>query len=275
MRLSAIMLLPLIFATVSCGGGGSASEPAPVENSTQAVETKSLPGDYDIITKIYDPYYSVPTDFFVDERASTSQSYTIHHVMDDSVSYELCTDDFATAESWEAADNASRSVNGYYVGAYENDRYFEFIRELSYDDDIGNIDDLTSPGFARVFKCSNTSRDGVDRSLLSGFAGTLNVQPVSSGEVRDFAEYLWQFTFFPERYKKVLDSYASATAEGSAEQTLLLGFASSQGFGRCDLIEVVEWRFAANRQSGDIMSEFDVVHSFEAELVDGSPRLCQ
>lgn len=275
MRLSAIMLLPLIFATVSCGGGGSASDPVAEDNTVQAVTTQNLPGDHDIIAKIYDPYYSVPSDFFVDERASTSQSYTIHHVMDDSVSYELCTDDFATAESWEAADNASRSVNGYYVGAYENDRYFEFIRELSYDDDIGNIDDLTSPGFARVFKCSNTSRDGVDRSLLSGFAGKLNVQPVSSGEVRDFAEYLWQFTFFPERYKKVLDSYASATAGGGAEQTLLLGFASSQGFGRCDLIEVVEWRFAANRQSGDVMSEFDVVHSFEAELVDGSPRLCQ
>lgn len=274
MKKSAFMLLPLIIATVSCGGGGSAATPATQTNTAKAATTPAMPDDYDIIARVYDPYYSVPADFFVDERASTSQSYTIHHVMDDSVSYELCTDDFATAERWEDADNASRSVNGYYVGAYENDRYFEFIRELSYNDDVGNIDDLTSPGFARIFKCSNTSRDGVDRSLLSGFAGTLNVQPVNSRAVATFAEYLWQFTFFPERYKKVLDSYASGTETGNAEQTLLLGFASSQGFGRCDLVEVVEWRFTADRQTGDIVSTFDVVRSFEAELVDGSPRLC-
>lgn len=275
MRKSAFILLPLILATVSCGGGGSAAAPATQTNTAQSVTAPAMPDDYDIIAKIYDPYYSVPADFFVDERAGMSQSYTIHHVMDDSLSYELCTDDFAIAESWEAADNASRSVNGYYVGAYENDRYFEFIRELSYNDDVGNIDDLTSPGFARIFKCSNISRDGVDRSLLSGFAGKLNVQPVNSGAVGDFAEYFWQFTFFPERYKKVLDSYASGTATGNAEQTLLLGFASSQGYGRCDLVEVVEWRFSADRQTGDIVSTFDVVRSFEAELVDGSPRLCQ
>ena len=275
MRKSAFILLPLIVATVSCGGGGSAAAPAARNNTAQAVTTPAMPDDYDIVARIYDPYYSVPSDFFVDERAGMSQSYTVHHVMDESVSYELCTDDFATAQSWEEADNASRSVNGYYVGAYENDRYFEFIRELSYNDDVGNIDDLTSPGFARIFKCSNTSRDGVDRSLLSGFAGTLNVQPVNSGAVRDFAEYLWQFTFFPERYKKVLDSYATNTANGDAEQTLLLAFASSQGYGRCDLVEVVEWRFTADRQTGDVVSAFDVVRSFEAELVDGSPRLCQ
>jgi hypothetical protein len=268
------MLIPLIAATVSCGGGGAASEPATTVEPKQTVETRSLPGDHDIIARIYDPFFSVPTGFFVDERASTAQSYTIHHVMDESGSYELCTNDFVTAESWEAADNESRSVNGYYVGAYENDRYFEFVRELSYDDDVGNIDDLTSPGFARIFKCSTVSRDGVDRSLLSGFAGQLNTQPIGSSDVREFAEYLWQFAFFPERYKKVLDSYSSTTG-GTPGQTLLLGFASSQGFGHCDLVEVVEWRFTANQQSGEVSSQFEVVHSFEAEVVDGSPRLCQ
>lgn len=37
--------------------------------------------------------------------------------MDTSVSYdEVCTDEFAAALAWEAADNASRSASGYNGG---------------------------------------------------------------------------------------------------------------------------------------------------------------
>ena len=193
MRIPALLLLPYLAIAASCGGSSSSSTAVPENASSEATDAVAvaLPSDDDIIAKLYDPHYSVPNDFFVDERAGTAQSYTVHHVMDASNSYELCTDDSTVAEAWEAADNASRSVSGYYVGAHETERYFEFIRELSYDDDVGNISDLTSPGFARVFKCSNTSRDGVDRSLLSGFAGTINARPLTAERVRDFAEYFW------------------------------------------------------------------------------------
>lgn len=270
MRLSAVMLMPLLAFAASCGGGGGDDTPGSQPVSVQTPDDNALPTDSDIIAKIYDPYYNVPDGFFVDERAGLAQSYTVHHVMDESLSFELCTDDFQTAEAWEAADNASRAVNGYYVGAHENERYFEFIRELSYEDDVGNVDDLTSPGFGRVFKCSNTVRDGVDRSLLSGYAGRLNARPLDNSGVRDFAEYFWQFTFFPQRYRKVLDSHSS----GNLQRTLLLGFGTTQGTGRCDLIEVVEWHFSADPASGEVTSSFDLVHSFEAQVVSGSPSLC-
>lgn len=118
---------------------------------------------------MYDNYYHVPDSFYVDERTSTSRSYTLYHVKDPSISYELCTDDYQQALAWESADNDSRSANGYYVESYESDRYFEFIRELSFPDGIGNIGDLTSPGFARVFKSSYVNRDGVDRNLRDGY----------------------------------------------------------------------------------------------------------
>lgn len=273
MRFSALMLLPMLATAASCGGGGSQDAPKPAAQPAEPSAATTLPSREAIIAKLYDPDYSVPDGFFVDERSGTAESYTVHHVMDESVSYELCTDDFAVAESWEAADNASRSVNGYYVGAYENHRYFEFIRELSYDDDVGNIDDLTSPGFARVFKCSNTVRDGVDRSLLSGYAGRLNARPLNNTRLREFAEYFWQFTFFPQRYRKVLDSTPVASS-GGLDHTLLLAFASSQGTGRCDLVELVSWDFSADAATGDIASEFRTLSTFEAELVSGSPRLC-
>ena len=275
MRIPALLLLPYLAIAASCGGSSSSSTAVPENASSEATDAVAvaLPSDDDIIAKLYDPHYSVPNDFFVDERAGTAQSYTVHHVMDASNSYELCTDDSTVAEAWEAADNASRSVSGYYVGAHETERYFEFIRELSYDDDVGNISDLTSPGFARVFKCSNTSRDGVDRSLLSGFAGTINARPLTAERVRDFAEYFWQFTFFPERYKKVLASYPAGDANGYG-RTLLIAFASTQGTGLCDRVEIVEWRFVGNRDSGEIHRDFRRIRYFEAELANGAPRLC-
>jgi len=106
-----------------------------------------LPSDEQVMAMAYDNMYNAPENFFVDERSNTTGSYTIYQVKDESVSYELCTNDYAEASAWESADNASRSVDGLYVDSYENDRYFEFIRELAYADGIGNISDPTSPGF--------------------------------------------------------------------------------------------------------------------------------
>jgi len=269
-------LMPLLLLINGCGGG-SATEAAkaPVAAAPPSADpVYVLPSDEDVAAKVYNPDYSVPNGFFVDERASSSSSYTIYHVMDESGSYERCTDSFATAEAWEEADNASRAVQGYYVGAYENDRYFEFIRELAYDNDVGNVGSPTSPGYARIFKCANTSRDGVDRSVLNGYAGRLNTTPRSAADLRVFAEYLWQFTFFPYRHKKVLDSVAGSSADGY-ERTLVLAFAINQGTDRCDRIEVVDWAFKADRSSGDVSQSFDVIHTFEARLDNGSPVICR
>lgn len=91
--------------------------------------------------------------------------------------------------------------------------------------------------------------------------------------MQDFAEYLWQFAFFPQRYRKVLASYPAA-GTSQPGHTLLLGFASTQGNDRFDLIEIVEWRFVSAPESGEITSEFSMVRSFEAVLADGSLRLC-
>ena len=271
MRIAAITFVPLCVFAVSCGGSAPQTPVSGAPPATTAA-APSLPSNIDVIAKVYDPFYGTPDGFFVDARAGTAQSYTVHHVMDDSLSFEVCTDDFQTAEAWEAADNASRSVNGYYVGSIETDRYFEFIRELSYDDDVGNIDDLTSPGFARVFKCSNTNRNGVDRALLSGYAGALNSRPLGPDSTREYVEYFWQFTFFPQRYKKVLASYPGAEPNS---RTLLLGFATTQGNNRCDRIEVAEWRFVADASTGEIQSQFEILRTFEAQLVDGSPLICE
>jgi hypothetical protein len=273
MKISAHFLIPLLSLAAACGNSGSTDTSNLTIDVGSLDQSTILLSDDEVSALVYDNFYSVPSDFFVDERASTDRSYTLHHILDESRSYEVCSDDFAVAMAWEEADNASRSVQGYYVESYENARYYEFVRELSYDDDVGNIDDLTSPGFARVFKCSNTNRDGVDRALLSGYAGTLNAHPLGAGAVREFAEYLWQFAFFPNSRKVVLASSGSQT-DDELRHTLQLAFSSNQGTGNCDLIEVAEWRFSANRENGQVSKDFEVIRRFEARIEAGTPVPC-
>lgn len=273
MKISAYLLIPVLSVAAACGGSGSGSNGEPASSVDSAAASNLALGDTEIAALVYNNLYSVPDGFFVDERATTDRSYTVHHVLDASNSYELCTDDFAVAMAWEEADNASRSVQGYYVDAYENARYFEFARELAYNDDVGNIGDITSPGFARVFKCSNTNRIGVDRSLMSGYAGILSTHPLDTDSIKDFSEYLWQFTFFPNGRKKVIAS-SGQQSEDELRHTLQLAFATNQGTGLCDLIEIAEWHFTANRQSGEVTKHMDIVHSFEARLESGNPVIC-
>lgn len=271
MKLAALSLVPFLIVIAGCKvPAAPASEIPPQSIGTAALV---LPGDEEILATAYDRDYSVPVGFYRDPRAETTRSYTLHHVLDASDSFEICSDDLVEAQALEEQDNANRAVGGYYVASVENERYYEFIRELSFAQQVGNVADLTSPGYARIFKCSHTNRSGVDRTLLDGYAGRLNVAPLSGDVLRDFVEYFWQFTYFDAAQKKVIDSFSS-TADGVLEHTLVLAFVISQGTGRCDRIELSRWRFTADLESGEIEREFDLLRSFEADLSDGIPHIC-
>lgn len=261
-----VLFLP---ALASCGDEQADAPDAETSSSVIRV----LPSNQDVLQRIYDPAYQVPEGFFVDQRADTPQSYSVHHVKDASVSYEVCTDNPLLAQEWEEADNASRSVSGYFVGSVETENYFEFIRELTYSGGVGNVPRATSPGFARVFKCGAVNRDGVDRNLRDGFAGTLNVRPLTAGALKDFTEYLWQFTFFASKERKVLQSFSRETAD-AFEHTLVLGIAHSQGFERCDRIEVIDWVWTVNKSSGEISKSYNPLYELEARLDGGVPTSC-
>ena len=267
MKFSTLTLLPILVIGGACGGSGSTEAVAKA-----AAATLQLPAESEILGKAYDNDYQVPAGFFVDERATTSRSYTLHHVLDPSSSYEICSDDLVEAQAFEDADNASRAITGYYVTSYENDRYFEFVRELTYTEDVGNIGDPTSPGYARVFKCGHTNRNGVDRALLEGYAGRLNPARLDAALLREFAEYLWQFTFFNVTHKKVI---ASNPDPASLQHTLLLALVVNQGADSCDRIDVAAWRFSADPGTGEVTREFETLRSFEATLVAGQPRVCE
>ncbi len=272
MKTSHQVLLPLVaLFAAACGGSGSADSPKPPAST--AASGPQLPADAVIAAKAYDPGYLVPETFFADLRSDTVGSYTIHHVLDNSQSYELCSDDLVEAQGWEEADNASRAVNGYFVASIETDRYFEFVRELSYTQDVGNITTPTTPGFARVFKCGHTNRNGVDRNLLDGYSGRIDPAVLSSARLRDFTEYLWQFAWFNVSRKKVIASHTGSLPD-ALRHTLVLALVNNQGTGNCDRIDVAEWHFDANPATGEITRRFELHHSFAAALEGGVARLC-
>lgn len=262
------LLLISTLGVASCLG-----ENAGDEATVDMAQLRVFPGDDEIIAKVYDNAYQVPDYFHVDDRASTPESYTLYHVKDLSVSYELCTNDYHQALAWEAADNDRRAVQDEFVGSYENEKYFEFIRELAYPDGVGNIADPTSPGFARVFKCEYVDRTGADRNLRNGYAGTLMTRPLSNDAINTYAEYMWQFTFFWPATKKVLETF-SEELDNTYQHTLLLAFLTNQGSGRCDLIEVVDWVFSIDKSNGEITKTFIHLYQFEAQWVNAGPQKC-
>lgn len=273
MKISNLSLLPVLLIAAACGGSGSSGDNTSLNN--KVIEPISqVPSDAEILSLAYDPEYLAPAGFFVDERAeTTTRSYSLHHVLDASNSYELCTNDLVEAQAWEQADNDSRSVNGYYVTSIENERYFEFVRELDYTQDLGNIIEPTSPGYARVFKCDYADRNGVDRNMLDGYSGMLSADAAAAAPLRDFTEYLWQFRFFNVQRKLVVDSN-SGRLGNDLTHTLLLAFVVNQGSERCDRIDVNEWRFTRNSSSGEVTRSFETVRSFEAQVVAGNPQFC-
>ncbi len=113
----------------------------------------------------------------------------------------------------------------------------------------------------------------MDRNLRNGYGGTLNIRPLSADIVREFAEYLWQFTFFETSQRKVLDSFSTERPD-VYDHTLLLAFVINQGFGQCDRVEVVDWVFSADKSTGEVTRDFRFLFSIEAQLVDGNPEQC-
>lgn len=258
-------------ALVACQGGGSNDAPmVPVA----AVQTRLFPSDGEILAKTYDPLFQVPDNFLVDERAGTLQSISVHHVKNDSGDYELCSDDFTQALAWETTDNENAPVPGAFTGSVETDKYFEFMRDLVSGNGIGNVTNPTSTGFARVFKCTYVNRDGVDRHSRDGDAGTLNTAELTTDVIRDFTEYMWQFTFFWPASKTVLESFTAETTS-AFQHTLLLSLLTSRGADQCDLIEVVDWIFSVDKDSGQITKEFMPIYELEAKLDNnGIPTTC-
>lgn len=264
MKKSKALFGVVAFFLIGCTGG--------------TTQTEVLPASYprqEAIDLIYNTTYRYPDGYYFDMRDDVTRSYTLYHVKDPSISYELCTDNFDDAMTWEQADNDSRVVQGIFVGWEENEKYWEFYRELDYSNagSIGNISDITSPGFARIYKCSYVNRDGVDRNNFNGYGGILNAD-LNEQVVREFVQYTNFFNFWWPRTAKTLQFSSNETNEEFIH-TLLLGLRTNQGTDKCDLIQLLDWRWTASKTTGNMERVLYNVDQFEADLINGVPVICE
>ncbi len=266
---TALFAFYMLFLSLPLSSCRSSENGAPASDG----DSEAAISNDEVLRKMYDTNYEVPAGFYKDSRADSTRSYTVYHLKDVTNAFELCSSSFEAARDWEAADNEDREIGGVYVGSAETQMYYEFIRELSYPSSVGNTSGTTSPGYARVFKCDYVNRDGVDRSIRNGYAGTLNIRPLEKSQLADYVEYLWQFTYFQPAQKKVLDTTQHEDAT-SIRHNLLLGLLTDQGSDRCNLIEVVEWSFDLSKESSQITKQFKLLRSFEAQQDAGAGTIC-
>ncbi len=232
----------------------------------------SYPIRQEAIQLIYDTTYRYPDGYYFDMHDEITQSYTLYQVKDFSNSYELCTDDELEAIRLEQEDNDRRVVNGQLITYTQNERYFEFVRELDVSGSIGNTG-LTEPGFARIYKCSYVNRVGVDRNDFNGYGGIMNAD-LSEQVVREFIQYTNFFTFWWPQTAKTLQ-FSSEENNDEFIHTLLLGLRTNQGTDRCDLIQLLDWRWTVNKSNGEMERISYLVDQFEADLVNGVPVICE
>ena len=260
-RSEGLALLILVFFITGCSDG--------------SVQTEELPSSYprqEAIQLIYNTTYRYPDGYYFDMHDEITQSYTLYQVKDFSNSYELCTDNELEAIRLEQEDNDRRVVNGQFITYTQNERYFEFVRELDVSGSIGNTG-LTEPGFARIYKCSYVNRSGVDRNDFNGYGGIMNAD-LSEQVVREFVQYTNFFTFWWPRTAKTLQ-FNSEENNDEFIHALLLGLRTNQGTGKCDLIQLFDWRWTVSKSTGDMERELYNVDQFEADLINGVPTICE
>ncbi len=220
--------------------GGCGSGAAPATPPQTAPTQNSLPSDDAILGKVYAPNVSVPNNFLVDAASQLTGSYTLGHLRSTDLdpqaatAYELCSNDMTQALDW--SDTVTRSRGGLMLSATESSRYFEFTRQ------IAGLDDWVA--LERVFRCDYLNRDGVDLGEAFGRGGQFNVTPVTLNEVRELAEYLWQFSAFNNPGHAVLESQGYSLGSTLRHALTIASRVPLAGEREgCDLIEIFDWHF--------------------------------
>jgi hypothetical protein len=257
----------------ACGGGGSdSSAPAPTASAPPRPVTQS---DLQIAQGVYGSGPRTPAGFYSDPQPSGYAYVATMHVKNANVDatvaapeplYELCTDDWNEALAWSELSAQHDAQYSDLVETNDDPRYFEFGRVRQGD-----------PTFyvrARVFKCAYLDRSQANLRDATGPAGQLNLRPLTSVELRDLSEYLWEFTPYNNVGYVVLKSSGSSSATGLTH-TLHMGSLVRNGVSNsCDRVDVMAWRHTLDLASGEMELEVQTLWSFGALEAAGVVSLC-
>ena len=76
--------------------------------------------------------------------------------------------------------------------------------------------------------------------------------------LREFAEYLWQFAWFP-CFAERRSSPATGATRRICATPCCWHSPPDQGNGACDRVDVAEWHFAADSATGDVTRQFEAL----------------
>lgn len=242
----------------ACGGGGSDAAVAAPPGAAYGITL----GNLDIATALYQDSQRTPPGFFADPAPAGVGIVATHHLRSAELAlagngnFEVCTDDWNQALAWSEQAASQGGSYASLAGNSDTSRYFEF--------------DRVPPGTPqqwlrqRIYLCSYLDRSDTTADVYSGPAGVLNAQPRSAAQVRELAEYLWQFTGWNNYGNAVLASLDETAAAGVGH-TLVIASLSPSGSGNgCDRIDVLAWRHDLDSSSGALQRRLTLLWSFSA-----------
>ena len=269
-----VAALIIAFVVLSACGGGNAAGSAGGGNS-QATSAPSLSAaQLEAAEKAYAGAPRTPADFLSDPPplGVTGFVSTAHVRNSDlaivvSTRFELCSDDVAQAMAWSETETRGLPVYADVVESNTTTQLFEFVR-VPRNDSSARIRQ-------RVFRCSYIDRSNSDLNADNGSAGTVALQPFAAADLKNLAEYLWQFTWFNNADFVVLHSWAQSGASNLLEHAIdMARLVHGATAADCDHIDLLRWTHTLNTATGALQRRLDTLSSYGVRMTNGSVQAC-
>jgi hypothetical protein len=290
-RYQTVLCALAALSLAACGGGGGsnggASNPSMVAatSSTATPAATSSPNapdgrsfdqsDREIAALVYDGRVRTPDGFYSEAPVDIGRPVATRHLQNreideaarDHARFEVCTDDWNQALEWSEIAAKRDSRYGNLVETKSGDRFFEFVRQ-----DPSSIE--TPLLRQRVYRCSYVNRSATDLDTFAGAGGKLGQVPVQTADLRELAEYSWQFTTF-NNFGNVVLASAIVETDVTVEHEMRMATLVRDGLGAgCDRIDLVAWTHVADRASGAVTRELQTLRHFGAREIPGGVETC-
>jgi Mg2+ and Co2+ transporter CorA len=203
-------------------------------------------GEREIVEKAYSENYTYPEgfNFQQDHDGAIYYENTVSIRTSETSWIELNSNDKQQAKEWS---EISSSTSAYYRDLVEErvtEKYFEFKRAYSV-----NPNDVI---LSRVHK-SAYFIPSYDKFRPTQVIGTLKVDPIDKQKTKDFIEYMWTSQMIGHT-GKVLE-YSVTDYSDKVQYNLISVHVTYGDFGLCDIIEVKNFDFFIDKQSGTVSFE--------------------
>lgn len=228
-----LFLIPLTIAISSCHFN---------ENPAVLLSTD----DEKIVNLAYSQTYMYPSGFKFqpDLDGSVYFENTVSIGSSETSWIELNTNDQQQAKDWSEISSDKSSYYRDLVSENETEKYIEFKRVNS-----SNTNDAI---LSRVHK-SSYFVPTFDKFQPTNTIGTLKKRPINKETTKEFIEYLWANNLIGTT-DKVLE-YDLEEYSDKIRYNLKSAFVANGDFGLCDRIEITQFIFLVEKQSGAVTFE--------------------